>query len=140
MRAVILLSWRRAMYYWWVPLAQVWNKKLMWYFLFLGYYYCWNQLISRAAIFFYIYIFLCILTFGVRIGKTLLAKTLARVVNVPFAVADATTLTHVSSLLYNSSLLVQLYTNISKYLFICQRMWSCHVMMWQKHKHLSKMS
>uniref|UniRef100_A0A2N9EZ44 ATPase AAA-type core domain-containing protein n=1 Tax=Fagus sylvatica TaxID=28930 RepID=A0A2N9EZ44_FAGSY len=32
-------------------------------------------------------------------GKTLLAKTLARVVNVPFAVADATTLTQASSLL-----------------------------------------
>ena len=36
----------------------------------------------------------------VRIGKTLLAKTLARVVNVPFAVADATTLTQASSLLH----------------------------------------
>ncbi|KAK7829861.1 clp protease regulatory subunit clpx2, partial [Quercus suber] len=33
-------------------------------------------------------------------GKTLLAKTLARVVNVPFAVADATTLTQASSLLH----------------------------------------
>lgn len=28
-----------------------------------------------------------------RTGKTLLAKTLARVVNVPFVIADATTLT-----------------------------------------------
>lgn len=35
----------------------------------------------------------------VRIGKTLLAKTLARVVNVPFAIADATTLTQASMLL-----------------------------------------
>lgn len=33
-----------------------------------------------------------------RIGKTLLAKTLARVVNVPFAIADATTLTQASAL------------------------------------------
>ena len=41
---------------------------------------------------------LCIFTMTVRIGKTLLAKTLARVVNVPFAVADATTLTQASSL------------------------------------------
>jgi ATP-dependent Clp protease ATP-binding subunit ClpX len=29
-------------------------------------------------------------------GKTLLAKTLARLVNVPFAMADATTLTQVT--------------------------------------------
>ncbi|KAF9587157.1 hypothetical protein IFM89_039597 [Coptis chinensis] len=33
-------------------------------------------------------------------GKTLLAKTLARFVNVPFVIADATTLTQASSLLY----------------------------------------
>ena len=32
----------------------------------------------------------------VRTGKTLLAKTLARVVNVPFVIADATTLTQAS--------------------------------------------
>ena len=31
-------------------------------------------------------------------GKTLLAKTLARFVNVPFVIADATTLTQVTSL------------------------------------------
>lgn len=84
--------------------------------------------------------YLCILTFAVRIGKTLLAKTLARVVNVPFAIADATTLTQVSSLFYNSSLLVQLDTNISNYLFVTQRMGSCHVMTWQKHRQLSKTS
>lgn len=30
-------------------------------------------------------------------GKTLLAKTLARLVNVPFAMADATTLTQVAT-------------------------------------------
>ncbi|MFS7899760.1 putative Clp protease, ATP-binding subunit ClpX, P-loop containing nucleoside triphosphate hydrolase [Helianthus anomalus] len=31
-----------------------------------------------------------------RMGKTLLAKTLARFVNVPFVIADATTLTQVN--------------------------------------------
>lgn len=31
-----------------------------------------------------------------RTGKTLLAKTLARLVNVPFVIADATTLTQAS--------------------------------------------
>jgi len=31
-------------------------------------------------------------------GKTLLAKTLARIVNVPFVIADATSLTQASSL------------------------------------------
>ena len=39
-------------------------------------------------------------TLTVRIGKTLLAKALARHVNVPFAVADVTTLTQASSLLH----------------------------------------
>lgn len=32
-----------------------------------------------------------------RTGKTLLAKTLARLLNVPFVIADATTLTQASS-------------------------------------------
>ena len=34
---------------------------------------------------------------SLRIGKTLLAKTLARVVNVPFTIADATALTQASA-------------------------------------------
>lgn len=38
-------------------------------------------------------------TFTIRIGKTLLAKTLARIVNVPFVIADATSLTQASSFL-----------------------------------------
>lgn len=37
-------------------------------------------------------------TFLSRTGKTLLAKTLARLVNVPFVIADATTLTQASFL------------------------------------------
>lgn len=35
----------------------------------------------------------CSLTLTLRTGKTLLAKTLARIVNVPFVIADATSLT-----------------------------------------------
>lgn len=35
--------------------------------------------------------------FTIRIGKTLLAKTLARIVNVPFTITDATALTQVRS-------------------------------------------
>lgn len=44
-----------------------------------------------------------------RIGKTLLAKTLARVVNVPFAIADATTLTQASRLFGNIALIYWKY-------------------------------
>lgn len=40
--------------------------------------------------------------FFVRTGKTLLAKTLARFVNVPFVIADATTLTQVGIFLYDT--------------------------------------
>lgn len=36
---------------------------------------------------------------SLRTGKTLLAKTLARFVNVPFVIADATTLTQASAVL-----------------------------------------
>lgn len=32
MRTAILLSWRRVMYYWWVPLAQVRNMNLIFFF------------------------------------------------------------------------------------------------------------
>lgn len=37
-------------------------------------------------------------TLTIRIGKTLLAKSLARIVNVPFVIADATTLTQASKI------------------------------------------
>lgn len=37
-------------------------------------------------------------------GKTLLAKTLARFVNVPFVIADATTLTQASKMLFDLNL------------------------------------
>lgn len=57
---------------------------------------------------FYISFLFLTFVFTVRIGKTLLAKTLARVVNVPFAIADATTLTQASSILYTCD--VVLYT------------------------------
>ena len=43
--------------------------------------------------------FCCIFIFSVRTGKTLIAKTLARFVNVPFVIADATSLTQASSVI-----------------------------------------
>lgn len=45
----------------------------------------------RTAVLIYVLVLWC-----ARIGKTLLAKTLARVVNVPFAMTDATSLTQAS--------------------------------------------
>lgn len=44
--------------------------------------------------------FLIFVNLAERTGKTLLAKTLARVVNVPFVIADATTLTQVGRLYF----------------------------------------
>ena len=44
----------------------------------------------------FVLIYLCWLMLAVRTGKTLLAKTLARLVNVPFVMSDATSLTQVS--------------------------------------------
>ena len=41
-------------------------------------------------------------------GKTLLAKTLARFVNVPFVIADATTLTQVSLFLNFLTVVVEI--------------------------------
>lgn len=41
--------------------------------------------------------YLCPCNISSKTGKTLLAKTLARFVNVPFVIADATTLTQVIS-------------------------------------------
>lgn len=47
--------------------------------------------------FFFPYMMMYILNLDfLIIGKTLLAKTLARIVNVPFVIADATTLTQAS--------------------------------------------
>ena len=50
--------------------------------------------VFAAIISSYIYLYTC--TIPSRTGKTLLAKTLARFVNVPFVIADATTLTQAS--------------------------------------------
>lgn len=48
-----------------------------------------------------------------RTGKTLLAKTLARLVNVPFVIADATTLTQASLLHFIILLDIMTYKTIS---------------------------
>lgn len=45
-------------------------------------------------------------------GKTLLAKTLARFVNVPFVIADATTLTQVTYLTGLASRICSLLLNV----------------------------
>lgn len=58
---------------------------------------------------------------SLRIGKTLLAKTLARVVNVPFTIADATALTQVSLFsgwLFSLSLLM-FFLSFLNFIFIC---------------------
>ena len=80
----------------------------------------------------------CILPLAVRIGKTLLAKTLARVVNVPFAVADATTLTQASSLL---DIVLYLFILVIRLLTICSYaiVWKLpKLWLFEKHGHLQR--
>lgn len=65
--------------------------------------------------------FLCLLSVDVvsRTGKTLLAKTLARFVNVPFVIADATTLTQASWYPLNFIFIISVF----RFVYYGAKMW-----------------
>lgn len=108
-----LWSWRRAMSCWLVQLAQAWlyfgfiSKNIYW-IQFCNFVWFCRILIVSFDIKLYkcciILIFTHLLDW--RTGKTLLAKTLARVVNVPFAIADATALTQAGLIYFFWALIV----------------------------------
>lgn len=140
-----LLSWRRAMFFWWVLLDQVWSSFL---YLVLAFpllivimLSCDNsKLIRLLSSFLYF-------SLTIRIGKTLLAKTLARIVNVPFTITDATALTQASSLvhivfqlsfLYVYRLVVTLisllsWILLSTFVFLMDYLF-CRISYWEKKK------
>lgn len=140
-----LLSWRRAMFFWWVLLDQVWSSFL---YLVLAFpllivimLSCDNsKLIRLLSSFLYF-------SLTIRIGKTLLAKTLARIVNVPFTITDATALTQASSLvhivfqlsfLYVYRLVVTLisllsWILLSTFVFLMNYLF-CRISYWEKKK------
>ena len=58
-----------------------------------------GEVLALWGYFEYTYVTIQMTMVSILAGKTLLAKTLAKFVNVPFVIADATTLTQVSSLI-----------------------------------------
>lgn len=140
-----LLSWRRAMFFWWVLLDQVWSSFL---YLVLAFpllivimLSCDNSKLIRLLSSFSYF------SLTIRIGKTLLAKTLARIVNVPFTITDATALTQASSLvhivfqlsfLYVYRLVVTLisllsWILLSTFVFLMNYLF-CRISYWEKKK------
>ena len=81
----MMWSWKRVMFSWWVQPVQVWAFT---YYTTENCIYIVFPFLTSSQVTIWL---LCY-----QIGKTLLAKTLARFVNVPFVIADATTLTQAS--------------------------------------------